>query len=220
MGGFLNMGGFAWILEILYLEGVGRFASMGECAWFYDSAEFLNDMVYYNMISSLTHWGRVAHICFGNLTITGSDNGLSPGRRQAIIWTNAGILSIEPLGTDFTEIFFQISYIFIQEDVFEQYVCKMAAILSRPQWVNVTLRNVGFSSDYIVSVLRKMTMLYRGSIVSAYWCYACLTYLFTSIFRKYFDSSSDRGSARSSPAHHHHRWHLLLLQTEKIWIQS
>ena len=29
---------------------------------------------------------------------------LSPGRRQAIIWTNAGILSIEPLGTNFSEI--------------------------------------------------------------------------------------------------------------------
>ena len=32
----------------------------------------------------LTHWGRVTHICVGNLTIIGLDNGLSPGRRQAI----------------------------------------------------------------------------------------------------------------------------------------
>ena len=52
----------------------------------------------------LTHWGRVTHICVGNLTIIGSDNGLSPGRRQAIIWTNAVILSIGPLGTNFSEI--------------------------------------------------------------------------------------------------------------------
>ena len=36
-------------------------------------------------ISLLTHWGRVTHICVSNLTIIGSDNGLSPGRRQAII---------------------------------------------------------------------------------------------------------------------------------------
>ena len=28
--------------------------------------------------------------------IVGSDNGLSPVRRQAIIWNNAGILSIGP----------------------------------------------------------------------------------------------------------------------------
>ena len=40
---------------------------------------------------SLTQWGRVTQICVGNLTIIGSDNSLSPGRRQAIIWTNAGI---------------------------------------------------------------------------------------------------------------------------------
>ena len=57
---------------------------------------------------SLTHWGRVMHICIGNLTIIGSDNGLSPGRRQVIIWTNAGILSIGPLGTKFSEILIEI----------------------------------------------------------------------------------------------------------------
>ena len=52
----------------------------------------------------LTHWGRVTHICVGNLTITGPDNGLPPGRRQAIIWTNAGILLIGRWGTNFSEI--------------------------------------------------------------------------------------------------------------------
>ena len=50
------------------------------------------------------HWGRVTHICVGNLTIIGSDNGLSPGRRQAIIRTNAWILLIGSLGTNFSEI--------------------------------------------------------------------------------------------------------------------
>ena len=48
--------------------------------------------------------GRVMHICVGELTIIGSDNGLSPGRRQAIIWTNAGILLIRTLATNFSEI--------------------------------------------------------------------------------------------------------------------
>ena len=52
----------------------------------------------------LTHWGRVTHICVGTSINIGSDNGLSPGRRQAIIWTNAGILLIGPLGTNFREI--------------------------------------------------------------------------------------------------------------------
>ena len=53
--------------------------------------------------SVLTHWGRVTHICVGKLIIIGSDNGLSPDRRQAIIWTNAGLLSIGPLQTYFSE---------------------------------------------------------------------------------------------------------------------
>ena len=48
------------------------------------------------------------HILVGKLTIFGSDNGLSPERRQAIIWTSAGILLIGPLGTNFTEIFIEI----------------------------------------------------------------------------------------------------------------
>ena len=56
----------------------------------------------------LTHWGWVTHICVSKETIIGSDNGLSPGRRQAIIWTNAGILLIGPLGTNFNEISIKI----------------------------------------------------------------------------------------------------------------
>ena len=59
-------------------------------------------------LSLLTHWGRATHICVGKLTIIGSDNGLSPGRRQAIIWTNAGIFLIGPLGTNFSEILIRI----------------------------------------------------------------------------------------------------------------
>ena len=56
----------------------------------------------------LTHWGRVTHICVGKLTIIGSDNGLSPQRRQTIIWTNAGMLLIGTLGTNFSEILIEI----------------------------------------------------------------------------------------------------------------
>ena len=47
-------------------------------------------------------------ICVSEFTIIGSDNGLLPVRRQAIIWTNAGILLIRTLGTNFSEILIQI----------------------------------------------------------------------------------------------------------------
>ena len=58
--------------------------------------------------SDLTHWGRVTHICVSKLIVIGSDNGLSPGQRQAIIWTNAGMLLIGPMGTNFSEISIKI----------------------------------------------------------------------------------------------------------------
>ena len=42
------------------------------------------------------------------LSIIGSDNGLLPGRHQAIIWADAGILLIGPIGTNFNEILIEI----------------------------------------------------------------------------------------------------------------
>ena len=38
----------------------------------------------------------MTQICLSKLTIIGSDDGLSPGRRQAIIRTNAGLLQFDP----------------------------------------------------------------------------------------------------------------------------
>ena len=73
-----------------------------------ENISFDDVIMYSDSNNALTHWGRVTHICVGKLTIIGSDNGLSPGRRQAIIWTNAGILLIGPLGTNFSEILIEI----------------------------------------------------------------------------------------------------------------
>ena len=50
----------------------------------------------------------MTHICVRKQTTICSDNGLSPGRHQAIIWTNDGILLIWPLGTNFNEILIEI----------------------------------------------------------------------------------------------------------------
>ena len=71
----------------------------------------------------LTHWGRVTYICIGKSSIIGSDNGLSPGWCQAIIWTNAGILLIEPLGTNFSAISIRI-----QIFSFKKMHLKMASV--------------------------------------------------------------------------------------------
>ena len=78
----------------------------------------------------LTHWaywGWVMYMCIGKLTIIGSDNGLSPRRRQAIIWTDAGILLIQPSGTIFSEIVIKI-YTFS----FKKMHLKMSSAKWRP----------------------------------------------------------------------------------------
>ena len=67
-------------------------------------------VAYFGSLKSLTHWGRVKHICIGKLTIIGLDNGLSPERRQAIIWTNTGILLIGHLGTNCSETLSKLIY--------------------------------------------------------------------------------------------------------------
>ena len=77
------------------------------------------------------------HVCISNLTIIGSDNGLSPGRRQAIIWTNAGILLTWSLALR-NKLHWNInrnSYIFTEWNGFENDTCEKSAILSRPQCV-------------------------------------------------------------------------------------
>ena len=64
-----------------------------------------------------------------NWVSIGSDNGLSPVRRQAITWTNADLLSIGPFRTNFSEVWIKNTKLFIQENAFEKVVWKMAAIL-------------------------------------------------------------------------------------------
>ena len=56
----------------------------------------------------LAHWGWVTQIYLSKLTIIGSDNGLSPDRCQAIIWTSTGILLITPSGTNVNETLLEI----------------------------------------------------------------------------------------------------------------
>ena len=63
----------------------------------------------------------------GNQTINGSDNGLAPGRCQAIIGTNAGIKN---LATNFSEILSEIHTF-----SFKKMHLKMSAILFRRQCV-------------------------------------------------------------------------------------
>ena len=65
-------------------------------------------IIYYATARSLTYWDRVTHITVSKVNTIGSDDGLSPGPHQAIIWTNAGLVSIVTLGTNSIEIISEI----------------------------------------------------------------------------------------------------------------
>ena len=64
-----------------------------------------------------------------------SGNGLSLGRCQAIAWTNAGLLSIRPLGTNFSEIRIKIQNVSFKKMHLKTSSARMAAIGSRGRWV-------------------------------------------------------------------------------------
>ena len=89
--------------------------------------------------SSLTHWGRVTHICVSKLIIIGSDNDVSPSRRQAIIWTNGGMLLIRNLGTNFSEILSEI-YTFS----FKKIHLKMSSGKWRPFCLGLSVLNTWY----------------------------------------------------------------------------
>ena len=110
-------------------------------------------------IIPLTNWGRMTHIYVSEQTNIGSDNDLSPYRRQAIIWTNAGILLIGPIRRYFSEFFNHNTYIFSQGNALQNIVCKVASILSRPLcvklvWSNISLQKIYFR--YIVILMKTL----------------------------------------------------------------
>ena len=96
---------------------------------------------------SLSHWGRATHICVNKLTIIGSDNGLSPGRRQAIIRTNAGILLIGPIGTNFSEILIKIHTF-----SFKKMNLKMSSGKCRPSCLGLNVLRFNYSVDVLISI--------------------------------------------------------------------
>ena len=77
-------------------------------------------------------------ICVNKTTRIGADNGLSPGRRQAIIWTNAGLMLDRPVGTKFSGILIEILTF-----SFKKMHSKMWSVKWRPFCVGLNVLNPG-----------------------------------------------------------------------------
>ena len=85
---------------------VSWICSLERCNWIINKWSVM--ILTHFMLNDLTHWVRVMCICINNIIIIGSDNGLVPGRHQAIISTNAEILLIRTLGINFSKILIDI----------------------------------------------------------------------------------------------------------------
>ena len=83
----------------------------------------------------------MTHICVSELSIIGLDNCLSPGRRQAIIWTSAGTLLIRTLGINFSEIFGEMHTF-----SFKEMYSKMSSGKRRPFCLGLNVLSVCFNS--------------------------------------------------------------------------
>ena len=123
----VNMQISSWNLRLVSFQLHAQCLSRGG-GYSIPSFPFSFKIQYRNTVSWwLTHWGRVTHICVSKLTIIASDNGLSPGQRQATIWTNAGMLLIWPWWTNFSEILIRI-----QTFSFKKMHLKMSSAKWRP----------------------------------------------------------------------------------------
>ena len=138
----------------------------------------------------LTHWGRVTHVCVSKLIIIGSDNGLLPGRHKAIIWTNAGILLIGPIGRNFNEILIKI-HIFSFKKIHLKMSCQPQCVKHlRVSWItqgqshnwpscsDLTLKNrvkktiINHNNTY-----QGMDCLYKFWETLCYWASAVLVFI-------------------------------------------
>ena len=129
----------------------------------------------------LTHWGWVTHTCIDKLTSIGADNGLSPGRRQAIIWTIAGILLIGPLETNFSEIL-----IGIQTFSFKKLHLKVLSAKRRPFCLGLGL-SLPIHLIHIHQLMLTNCYDFKISMISdSGFCYVDMDYITTKqIFAKW-----------------------------------
>ena len=118
---------------------------------------------YLGQFCHLTHWGRVTHICVSELTIIGSDNGLSPGR-QAVIWTDDRILLVGPLETNLIEILIEIHTFHSWKRIWKRRPCLLGLNVSNyPIYIRNTavscigracVQDVVFPFSYLSKVLK------------------------------------------------------------------
>ena len=125
-----------WLCEYRDMDRIDIGSEMRYQYW-YRYRKICNDMQPY-----LAEWRLYASV---NWVSIGSGNDLSSVWSQAITWTNTDLLPIGHLGTNFNEIWIEILTFSFKKIRLKIIVCKMAAILSWPQCVNLKTSRVNSS---------------------------------------------------------------------------
>ena len=132
------------------------------------------------------HKNAVPSICvaLNNASVTwasiGSGNGLSPVRRQAIAWTNAGLLSISLLGTNFSEIRLGILSFSFKETHLKLSSAKMSAILSRKRgvktkwctWHHSTLQSASAVQMVLIGIALSAHHFFYSMVIAVWSSYS------------------------------------------------
>ena len=106
-------------------------------------------------IYCIIYWSQVRYACISNFATIGTDNRLSPGRHQAIIGTNAGILFIRNLGRSFTEIKSEIHTF-----SFKKIHLKMSSAKWRPFCLDLNVLKPTWISDALGPTGQKQRIFY------------------------------------------------------------
>ena len=104
----------------------------------------------------------MTHICVDKQTIIGSGNGLSPEQHQAIIWTNAGLLLIGPLGTHFNEILIKIQTFSLKKIRLKMSSAKCCSFRRGLNVLKGVDKNTNFNCRYIRYISSIALFIYRG----------------------------------------------------------
>ena len=145
----------------------------------------------------------MTHICVSKLTIIGSDNGLSPGQRQAIIWTNDGILLIGPSGTNFSEILIEILTF-----LFKKMRLKVSSAKRRPFCLGLNVLNFRQNTHKSPSISRVIC----GDM--GVWCKS------KASFRCYPDSNVGWANVGPTSGRQYRRWVNVGPTYIAVWVLS
>ena len=138
----------------------------------------------------LTLWGRVTHICIGKLTIIASDNGLSPGWCQAIIWTNTGILLIWTSGANFSEILNEINTFSFK---------KMHLKMSSVNWLQFCL-SLNVLTEPLLTKFYDVICHYQGPMIyMGVWCIRHNMFFYMDVY--FLEKLAINVDTLSSPPH-------------------